>query len=339
MHERDRGTPAYAGGRSQWVDVAKAVAIIGVVLFHAGSLASGNDQAARVWRVLDIGIFTFILPLFFLLSGLFVGKSLGLPLLAYLRIKVWPVAYLWIAWSTLFVVLFWVTGGRLGATVIATLTLHTILWYLAALAVHLTVARLTRTIPASIQLTAALLLAVPFAILQPFEGWGLAHTPHFYIFFLVGVLLRDRIIEAVRVGRAFHIMVFVAVGMLLLAVAGVVPQADRLVYALAPLVAVPVILIISRMLTGWSVVARPAVYLGRRTLPVFVTHPLVVQLVGLAVADRNIGVAFALLLPILALSVALGVGLTADWILSRVPGVFGPPHRKKGPAEKGYERA
>ena len=339
MHERDRVTPAYAADRSQWVDVAKAVAIIGVVLFHAGSLASVNDQAARVWRVVDIGIFTFILPLFFLLSGLFVGRSLGLPQLAYLRTKVWPVAYLWIAWSSLFVVLFWVTGGRLGATVLATLTLHTILWYLAALAVHLTVARLTRTVPASIQLAAALLLAVPFAILQPFEGWGLAHTPHFYIFFLVGVLLRDQIIEAVRVGRAVHMMIFVAVGMLLLAVAGVLPQTDRVVYALAPLVAVPIILIISRMLTGWSVVAGPAAYLGRRTLSVFVTHPLVIQLVGLAVVDRNVGVAFAGLLPIFALSIALVVGLAADLILGRVPGVFGPPRREGGLAEKGYGRA
>ena len=105
-------------------------------------------------------------------------------------------------------------------------------------------------------------------------------------------------------------------------------------YALAPLVAVPVILIAFRMLTEWSVAAGLAVYLGRRTLPIFVTHPLVVQFIGLAVAERETGVVTAGLLPIVALAIALGVGLTVELVLGRVPGVFEPPQRKSRVAKK-----
>src|SRR5262249_26319087 len=76
--ERQPLVRAAARERVQWVDAARGLAILLVVFGHAaGGLidASGSDSALPL-RYLFLGVYTFHMPVFFFLSGLFVEQRL-----------------------------------------------------------------------------------------------------------------------------------------------------------------------------------------------------------------------------------------------------------------------
>jgi fucose 4-O-acetylase-like acetyltransferase len=67
-----------SNARYDWVDVARAVAMVLVVFGHAerGLVASGTLQGAGI-AALDKVIYSFHIPLFFLISGLLFARSIG----------------------------------------------------------------------------------------------------------------------------------------------------------------------------------------------------------------------------------------------------------------------
>lgn len=89
--------------RSDWVDVAKAIGIFLVVLAHTyrGVLDSGA-HFPRFMATIDSVIYTFHMPLFFFISGIFFVKSIEKRSLAQFVIsKVDTVAYPYLIWGTL----------------------------------------------------------------------------------------------------------------------------------------------------------------------------------------------------------------------------------------------
>ncbi|HDY8515303.1 TPA: acyltransferase family protein, partial [Klebsiella pneumoniae] len=65
--------------REVWVDYAKALGIILVVAGHVnrGLYSSGIYISKQFYTLFDSVIYTFHMPLFFFLSGLFFVKSIG----------------------------------------------------------------------------------------------------------------------------------------------------------------------------------------------------------------------------------------------------------------------
>jgi fucose 4-O-acetylase-like acetyltransferase len=87
--------------RIAWIDVARGIGIILVVYGHvqrgiegAGILNDSNP----VW-LSDYAIYTFHMPLFFVLAGLNVEGSIARGKKAFLLSKVWTIAYPYLLWS------------------------------------------------------------------------------------------------------------------------------------------------------------------------------------------------------------------------------------------------
>lgn len=87
--------------RMRWMDVARGIGIVLVVYGHALRVLVGAgliSPADPLW-VSDYVIYTFHMPLFFLLSGMNVEQSLRKGKIQFLRSKLWTIAYPYLLWS------------------------------------------------------------------------------------------------------------------------------------------------------------------------------------------------------------------------------------------------
>lgn len=315
------------GTRDTWADVAKGIAIIGVVLFHAASLAE-TGIAHTLWRGLGFGLFLFIMPVFFLVSGIFGARHLDAPFGSYVARRVWPIAYLFIAWTLIYALLHLVTGEVLGATVVTSLTLVSTLWFLAALCLYLLAAwALAKLrVPPIAQIIAAAVLAAPFAIWLPFQAWGLGHTPHFFIAFLIGVHYGDRILSWSRSAGWKQVGIWGAASVALGLVAVLVRPTANLVYALLPLTVVPLVLAVARVATRITWMAQPLAFIGVQSLILYLLHPVVQKAVGWALSEAGVSaspasITYPLISAVLAVLVSVAV---ARWV-GAVPYIFKAP--------------
>ncbi|MRJ99902.1 acyltransferase family protein [Aeromicrobium sp. S22] len=311
--------------RDSWVDVTKGVAIVGVVLFHAVSLATAAGPD-RLWTAAGYGLFAFIMPVFFMMSGLFAGRHLDLPWPEYLRARVWPIAYLWVAWGLLYAGLHAVTDGRLGGTLWHTISLQTTLWYLAALAMYLVIARAVRDVPSWLQIAGATVVAAPFAIWFPFDAWGLGHTPHFYVAFAVATLFPARLLAWGRSVTWRMVPGLLMASAVLGAAVLAAPETRSVVYALSPLLVVPIVFALCRLLTSTGRTAEAFAALGVQSLAIYLIHPIVLETFGAIVGDSDtaLGVTF----PIGATLASVALGYLIGRTLGRAPWIFAPPPRR-----------
>lgn len=101
----ESGGPKAAPARIAWIDFAKGIGIILVVLGHAlrglrsSRILGGEHEAA--FRFVDAWIYSFHMPLFFLISGLFANRGSGRDSGRFVRDKLATIAYPYLVWSTL----------------------------------------------------------------------------------------------------------------------------------------------------------------------------------------------------------------------------------------------
>jgi fucose 4-O-acetylase-like acetyltransferase len=138
------------GGQIAWVDLAKGVGILLVVFGHAwrGVAEAGLIQDQALFQAVDRLIYTFHMPLFFFLSGLFLEPALGRqswPKFAWARVQrlVWPL----ILWTWIFFGFKALGGGAVndpladGGFPLLPLPPQLHMWFLWALfLIHLTLA-------------------------------------------------------------------------------------------------------------------------------------------------------------------------------------------------------
>jgi uncharacterized membrane protein YcfT len=195
-----------AKGRNAWIDAAKGLCIILVVLFHS-TLGVEKDIGALTWMhaVIDWAK-PFRMPDFFLISGLFLGARIARPWRAYLDAKVWHFAYFYVLWFHIHF------GLRLKA-LIADVGLNGAmrqyleayidpfgsLWFIYLLAVFCIVAKLVRRQPA--WLIAGIGLAAH--VLAPHTGiFMLDEFLSRFVFFYLGFAYAPAILEYARqIGR------------------------------------------------------------------------------------------------------------------------------------------
>jgi uncharacterized membrane protein YcfT len=94
-HNAGRST---ASSRNAWVDAAKGLCIILVVLFHS-TLGVEKDLGLTTWMNTVIEwARPFRMPDFFMISGLFLSARIARPWAQYLDAKVWHFAYFYVLW-------------------------------------------------------------------------------------------------------------------------------------------------------------------------------------------------------------------------------------------------
>ena len=104
---RDLPPAARAGvaatARAEWVDVAKGMGIVLVVFGHAidGLLAARLVDAQGGWATSYFAVYSFHMPLFFLLAGLFVSQRLAADATGFVHSAFVRIAWPYLLWSVI----------------------------------------------------------------------------------------------------------------------------------------------------------------------------------------------------------------------------------------------
>jgi uncharacterized membrane protein YcfT len=160
--------------RVDWVDIAKGVCIIFVVMMHS-VLGVENEAGARGWMHSVVAFAQpFRMPDFFLISGLFLGFVIDRPWLRYADRKVVHFAYFYVLWLTI-QFLFKAPGivaenglsGAFSAYVLSFIQPFGTLWFIYLLPVFFVVTRLLKG--ANVWLV--LIIAAALETLPIHTGW------------------------------------------------------------------------------------------------------------------------------------------------------------------------
>ncbi len=202
--------------RVDWVDYAKGICIILVVMMHS-TLGVEKVLSETGW----LGQFVnwaqpFRMPDFFLISGLFLMRRIDAPWKSYADTKIVHFIYFYMLWMSIQMLLKGYgiyrsegLGGLLGAYALALVEPFGTLWFIYLLPIFFAATKLLRQIPHILVFAAAALLE----ILPVHTGYILVDEfASRFVYFFVGYWLADRVFafaEKVRFSRA----VMVAAGL------------------------------------------------------------------------------------------------------------------------------
>lgn len=188
--------PSAAANRVEWVDYAKGICILLVVAFHSvNHYTAATGSAGWMHYPIDFSM-PFRMPDFFLVSGLFLARTINAPLRDYIDKKVVHFAYFYFLWLglTLLVTdhdtLLADPAAFAGLFVWNIIQPTGVLWFVHMLAVFYVLTRLIRHAPKWMVIAAA-------AALQIAHQGGWIDTPsfianrlmHYYVFFFTGYAL------------------------------------------------------------------------------------------------------------------------------------------------------
>jgi uncharacterized membrane protein YcfT len=285
--------------RRQWIDVAKGMCILLVVLWHV--IMKHYLQIdwrlpvplPGLWGTFGEQFLPLRMPVFFTISGMLAAGAVTRSWAATRRSRITKFIYLYALWFAVHTAVLWHLPGfdtlaaRSVADIAEQLTITpTNLWYLMALAVYFAVARSTRALPAAVVL-------LPAFVLSAIAASGMLAAPgnrgQLYqnlLFFLAGVRLKpwiDRWAQKVTL-RTFGASVaayLVTVGVMRLVGAerwpGVWPVISGLAVA-AGIAGAAQLVRFRRLSDGLA-------GLGRNTLPIYVIHMPLLALTDAALRD------------------------------------------------------
>lgn len=180
--------------RLKWLDTARGIGIILVVAGHVErGLVAGNIATSSAWSILDVGLYTFHMPLFMVLAGLNVKQSLSKGKPRFIRSKSRSVVLPYIIWSviqgSLLVALSGSTNSSTSWNDVLSIGWKPIapFWFLYALFIYFCVASLSVN---RVLLTALAIFGIVLA--DSFEPGSFANLLcHHFLFFVIGVTAGD----------------------------------------------------------------------------------------------------------------------------------------------------
>lgn len=326
----------------KWIDAAKGIAIILVVIMHFGSRQVIPELASEEeWRTSHhIAIFLDLfeplrMPLFFVISGALASSMITRPWKTLLVKRAWGMYYVYLIWVTIHTFIYfaaparWVepTVGRWFAEATYSLTN---LWYLYALAVLYPLAKLLRKalLPAAV---AALL--IPLALPAGWAGeTGMLHAvPESAGWFLLGAAIAGTI-KSLPAGRGTLAGGVAATALYGCVVLTQLHLANNAWHLTASLIGVTAACLMLRALESASPkLLGPFEYLGRNTIVIYVLHmPIIYYWISWVDGAGLSGGSWGALAYILGgsaviLGVSLGLGLA---LRSVAPALFLWPEKR-----------
>jgi len=308
--------------RVAWVDAARGLAIVLVVLMHTVDWLTGAGLHLGWWYTLDPAFSALRMPMFFAVSGLLGQGWVHARWPDLLSRKVTNLAWVYLAWqpigSLAALASSRVSGeglepGRMLASLAATpFRPRFELWYLWALVVFFVLARATLRRPIIFQIGCAAVVSALW-LTPATAAWNLGWNgvPRYYLFFLLGCHHRALLAGLADVCRRRGA---VAAGLILtwalLGYAVTTTDADRLP---GPGLAVRIAgLGAGVAMAAWLARSRLLTYLGARTLPIYLAHTPLLIVLALLVHDS----------PLPALAAAAGGQDGQDGPVAAVVGVL-----------------
>ncbi|MCI2237718.1 acyltransferase family protein [Paenibacillus sp. TRM 82003] len=331
-----RPPPLRAGpaGRLPALDVARGVAIALVVLHHAVLHLDAAGLLPAWWRAVNGELVLLRMPLFFCVSGVLASSAAGRSWGALVRGRLVTLLWVFVLWSLVRFAVFsavtprfqpWETDS-LVPLLLAPVRPTTGLWYLYALAVFTVAARALGRRAPWLLVPAALLsvAASELWVRAPYYVWH--QMARCFVFFLLGWCLRGLLLRLLTSLGTVPAAVLSAVGAAALVAHGAgglrAPGAASALSVLAVVCGLAFAVLLAR---APGVVGAGAGWLGRRTLPVYLAHELVVGVATSAVVAAAAATGVA---PGVATGVAVGAaGGARPWwapLLWTVLGVVVP---------------
>jgi fucose 4-O-acetylase-like acetyltransferase len=317
--------------RSDWVDRARGIGIVLVVFGHVlrGLANAGMFPGdSPIWSF-DYGVYTFHMPLFFLLSGLFVERSLRKGVRPFWRSKFLTVVYPYFLWSLVQGLLLVGFAGMTNNASSPWLRLGSILWlplapfwFLYSLFFCHLLFVLLRKLDRRVLLALAVLAYVAGEVYRggSHDISPVPDTTRGFLFYVLGVMAAERSwpLTALRPG-IWASSAIVMIASVVLGLAWSIPYE-----ALWPAALAGIVLLVALAQLDFPA-ARFVQMLGRYSMVIFVTHIIIAS--GLRIILLRftpiqdpalhllIGLCAGLLLPVVAYRVAawLGIELWLGW--------------------------
>ncbi|ANH38077.1 Inner membrane protein YcfT [Nocardioides dokdonensis FR1436] len=335
-----------AASRERWIDVAKGVSILLVVLHHAvvkNLPMEAPEALAGVvggWDVVTTALKPVRMPLFFVLSGFVASRAVHRPWVQVRRRALTPY-YTYVVWLLLLGAFFSVERllpmnrtqdlGELGTDLVWA---STGTWFLYALAVYFLLARLLSALPATWVLSGAVTLSVVSSELG-IQEWNRFSVLFHFTYFALGALAPQVVRRvAERAPVPLPVLAAAYVGFTVLLWQLDLPTGVYLL--LASGLGVPLGVRSAVVLARTTRPAQVLAWIGRRTLPVYVMHTAVLAtLLHLPpVLDLESGsVLRGVLHPVVVTAIAVLVPLGAHAVLLRLGAtwLFALPQRRPHP--------
>lgn len=289
-----------ATSRYAWADAAKGCLILFVVAWHIimkNYLQMYWDlplPLPALWGLAGNLMWQMMMPLFLLLSGFFAGGALTRPWPEVARTRVARFGYLYLLWTLIHMATMWpfrdfdtLVPRSVGQFVQYLTISPPNTWYLYALAGYFLVAKTLSPLPPWLQIGAAAVLSVSVSAgWIPLEG-NRGSLLGSFVYFLVGLHLRPQITKLVE--RSGWVLASTLTGGFLAAFAAMsVIGARRVpgVWVAVTVAGVTAGLAVSPVLARLPAIGRSLVWLGQRTLPIYVIHLPIVALFDWTFRDR-----------------------------------------------------
>jgi fucose 4-O-acetylase-like acetyltransferase len=301
--------------RLDWVDTARGIGIILVVYGHAlrGHVSAGAFDPAWHADMQDAVIYSFHMPLFFFLAGLFVRRSLAKGARVFLREKAVTLVYPYFLWSVVSVALAVLAAGAVNSpkNIDAIVTLGTKpvyqYWFLYALVICQLLALLTR---ADWRITAGLctLSAVGFGT----GGFGmLTIAISFYVYFGAGILIGPYLPGLQHRGGMLAVAALISISAFALTYFNEAMWPDRMLVVARAVLGIIVTVSLAMLCAPWS---RWLALLGTASMAIFVLHTIFSA--GLRISLHAVG--YSNNFVALVLGTLIGIaGPLAVWTVAR----------------------
>ncbi|MEU1971725.1 acyltransferase family protein [Microbacterium sp. NPDC019599] len=317
--------------RLGWADVARGGAMMLVVLAHTLQLMEVGGWELGWLDTANLYLTAIRMPLFFLVAGIFAARAIQRSWRALWASRLALLVYVYFLWMLLRAIWFSLVPWPLGdvepwqAFLLSPLWPTNGLWFLFALILYIVIGRLTRRLPVWLPLgVAAVISGLAAYDLIPTGGNPVWRSIALYLlFFLLGARLSDAWKSlAARADLRLLVAALLAIpaGILLF---GLLP--DSLAgpaRVCLSVVCVAACIVIAAMIARVRWLAAPFIGVGRRTLPIYVTHAM---LLAVLVPLVPAGVTSAVVAAVLFTAVAIGLSLGLNALLGPLGGVYNLP--------------
>lgn len=277
--------------RLAWADIAKAGAILLVVLYHVTGtgmthLTPGSNVAEQAWHAFSVALLPVRMPLFFLVSGVLAASALQRTWSGVWRGRIADLLWPYLLWNIPFAVIYALAYTPNDARATAMDALGWVLtgagyWFLPALVAFFLAARALRRAPILLVIISAALwlsagpirAALPDAI-DPEVNLTIYRWVTFFVWFVIGATARP-IIEHIAAAPALLGVVLVAAYIIVVAS----PLSGPWVTRLLNVVGIAAALVLSGQLARSARARGVGRFIAARTLPIYLIHPILIAAV------------------------------------------------------------
>lgn len=329
--------------RIEWLDIAKGLSIILVVVYHTLLYLNFHDMAPGIYTKISNIMTPIRMPLFFAVSGFLAASAMRATWPDFLRKKIWTFVWLFAVWSTMRWLYFRYvqTNGLVpdeGSDPYQLVEMwwapNTGIWFIWALAIFMTATKLLSSAPRlPVIAAAAVLSALTFGGHLPVDLFTHRNVLQYFVFFLFGcwygrtfaTMLTERPLPFAAGGFLAFVLLILSRDTLQTLEPGIwafISSAAGLAWLCGTAV----------LMSRFGALRATFSYFGRNTLPVYVTHVMLVSgIAGLLAVktgpDVATGYIAAPLLVITAIALSLAIKAAAD--RSGAGWLYAPPARRE----------